>query len=90
MEAGLNYDYYTYPVEMTISYSNVGELVDYICNDCGEYGSNDKGLHFYVWSRVPTPNCLEVEDADRVLKPLSLTVGNLTKIINENCQLPNV
>ncbi len=48
MDVGINYDYYTYPIEMVFSYSNYGGdiinyQVDYKCNDCGEYGPQDKG-----------------------------------------------
>jgi hypothetical protein len=47
MTSGIDYDYYTHPVEMVYSYSNYGGdfinyIVSYKCNDCGEYGPQDK------------------------------------------------
>lgn len=75
-----------YATNLQLMLSGDGFMVVYSCSACGLYGTQDSGLHPYIFTRLPGPNCTFTEPIWQQLADMQVPKGDFVLTDQSGCQ----
>lgn len=76
-----------YTTGLELMLSGEGYMVIYSCSACGLYGTQDSGLHPYIYTRLPAPNCTFTEPIWQQLAEKQVPKGDFVLTDQTGCQV---